>query len=337
MIDALTEQAALIALDGTILTINDAWRRLIVEAGFEAAGPNRNYFRFVEHLVAAGHKAGPAIQKGLSELLAGERSRFTLSYRGFGPMAGRHFKMVIASIRFGGDEYLFVTRDDVTELLDLKRQRRRLDSQFRGVQQAERRRVARDLRASTSQMLLGIQSSLSQLTEGADRPGAADILADCSETLAALQQEILSSSIQAHLSALDRHGLVTALEEMATDFAARTGLWVETQLAELASPIPLVEETLYRLAQEALSNIHRHADAKKVWLSLGETPRFIRLAIHDDGKSLQRGSGKNAPSPGVGMTGMQERVARIGGRLALRPAWHGTLMIAVLPRDASDR
>ena len=115
---------------------------------------------------------------------------------------------------------------------------------------------------------------------------------------------------------LDDLGLQSALRALATTAAAHEGLSVERQLDVASMQLrPEVELVVYRVAQEILTNVMRHADASEVLLALQPVDGALRLLVRDNGRGLPDG----AAEPGAGLAGMAERAVHVGGRLTVAP------------------
>ena len=132
--------------------------------------------------------------------------------------------------------------------------------------------------------------------------------------------------------------LVESIEEMATGFARRSKLDIDFSFDGLTESWPTaVEETLYRLAQEALANVHRHAHAKQVGIRLVARPSgHLHLIVHDDGVGMPAGAARSLAPLGVGIAGMRERIKQLGGRFTVRHEF-GTCLVASIPPAANRR
>jgi len=117
-------------------------------------------------------------------------------------------------------------------------------------------------------------------------------------------------------SALDDLGLVPAVRGLAEDFARRTQVQVDLDIDEgLRAPGPDVQVVIYRVIQEALTNVARHADARIVNVRLANGDGRVELHIDDDGRGFE-----SEPTPHLGLLGMRERVAELGGTLHMSGA-----------------
>jgi signal transduction histidine kinase len=129
---------------------------------------------------------------------------------------------------------------------------------------------------------------------------------------------------------LDALGLHQSIQTYCNKFMERTGLPVTL---EIETDLPMLPDiyniTIYRVLQEALTNIIKHAQASRVWVALDQDDDFIHLTIQDNGQGLHSNGNKNH---GIGLTGMSERLSLVGGKLLLRStAERGTIVTASLP------
>jgi signal transduction histidine kinase len=142
-------------------------------------------------------------------------------------------------------------------------------------------------------------------------------------------QDVRRLAVELRPSALDDFGLVPALERLVDTFREQTGIDVdlEPQLGDERLPSD-VETTLYRITQEALTNVVKHANAERVSIVLTRRDGTISAVIEDDGRGFEEGSGSGN---GLGLLGMRERVALVDGRLSIEssPGSGTTLSIEV--------
>ncbi len=187
-------------------------------------------------------------------------------------------------------------------------------------QEEERRRIARELHDEAGQALTALKIEL-------DLDGRTDASALAARALAQVRD--LSNLLRPQ--AIDDLGLVAALRGMAEDFATRTQLGVEVAAPESVSCPPEIAMTIYRVGQEALTNVARHAGAKRAWLTLEFDDREARIVVEDDGRGPDA-----AMKPHLGLLGMHERVVGVGGRLWLGRGSAGGLRVeATLPMGGS--
>lgn len=206
----------------------------------------------------------------------------------------------------------------------------------RSAAQAERSRLARDLHDSVSQAIYGIVLASRTLEKLAD-PNDSRVAAPLQHILSlsdAAMAEIRALIFELRPESLEREGVLAALSKQADAVRARYGLTVHVSLVRAEPAIPLaVKEAIYRIAQEAMHNVVKHAHARQVWLSLsGKSEAFV-LEIRDDGVGFDV---NRAWAGQMGLGTMRERAQSVGGTLEVesRPQ-QGALIRAIIPMRMS--
>jgi signal transduction histidine kinase len=197
--------------------------------------------------------------------------------------------------------------------------------------EGERRRWARELHDDTLQGLGGLQVLLSSALRGADDQ-LADAVRSAVTEIGGEISKLRALIAELRPAALDELGLAPAIESLARRTATVEGLTVETNvdlgLERRARLDPEIESALYRIAQEALTNVGRHAGASRVEITLLERDGRIELVVSDDGAGFDTATEHG----GFGLVGMHERVALAGGRLEIESQpGEGTVLRAKLP------
>ena len=206
-------------------------------------------------------------------------------------------------------------------------------------QEEERTRVARELHDETAQLLTGLSLNLATLNNSIpDTPRAAELIARLQSLLSQISQGIYRMVRDLRPVQLDDLGLASALQYLAADQRQRTGLIVsldiETSLPRLD---PLAETVLFRVAQEALTNVARHARCAEASLCLSTDSEAVVLSIQDRGVGFDLQQ-FNTPQSGLGLAGMRERVASVGGKLNIQSSpGTGTLVEIKVPLKACSR
>jgi two-component system, NarL family, sensor histidine kinase UhpB len=209
-------------------------------------------------------------------------------------------------------------------LARIEEERRRSGTLAMRAQEEERRRLARDLHDEVNQALTAILLRLEALAQDSP-PSRVDEVAELKKLVNQAMDELLNLARQLRPSALDDHGLIPAVETQLKRFSARTG--GEVNLSTDGDPDSLPEDVqtaVYRILQEALANIGRHAGATAVAVEFEAGEELLELRIRDDGAgfdpaSLHRGNG-DGPGAGLGLSGMAERARLAGGELDVRSA-----------------
>ena len=197
-------------------------------------------------------------------------------------------------------------------------------------QELERRRLARELHDETGQALTSILLGLKRVEDAKTREDARAAAAELREEIVKTLQSVRRLAVALRPKALDDFGLVPALERLADAFGGESGIAidVEANLDETRLP-PEVETALYRIAQEALTNVAKHADAEHVSLIVTRRDGSVTVVVEDDGRGFGAVGGE---SGGLGLVGMKERVGLLGGRLAIESTeGSGTTIVAEVP------
>jgi two-component system, NarL family, sensor kinase len=332
VIDLLDEQVAVVGCGGTIIAVNNRWRRQVERQARHGLLISRDYISFLTGLIESGDRGAVGILQAFKDIAAGSSSSFHCVYNGTGAFAGYDFNIGIAPMQIHDTRHVLVSVHDVTELVALKRQRRRVRSQLLQAQEGERRRMARELHDSTSQNLIALQINLSQLSRLEYDGETASIVKECRQVVQEMQREIRAFSFIAHPPTLIPNNLALALEKLVNGFAARTGIEIDLSISNVGEVSASVETAIYRVSQEALTNIHRHASATRAIFRLIPRERYLHLLIRDDGIGTPVSPGVPGEA-GVGVVGMEERIRELGGRLSVRHAVAGTTLTAVIPRQ----
>lgn len=328
VINGLAEQIALVDDQWKILAVNDAWVRTAALYGYSALKPGTNYLDFCRARAGEGHAPAALAAAGILEMDDAGRDGFHFLYEGSDRWEGHAFKLCVNRLNFAGRSFATVTRYDVTELVNLRRLREGFSHSMIEGQAEERRRIARELHDSTMQLLVGLSLAVGQLKRAPKPKATLDIVAEMESLLGEAQQEIRSISYLAHPPLLRDMGLGQALEALVDGFSKRTGLRLSLHIEpDLKVSWRSAEVALYRIAQEALSNIHRHAHATDGAIGLYVRKSMIHIVVLDNGIGMPP-----HVRHGVGLPSMRARVAELGGRMSIRSASPGTMLIASLPK-----
>ena len=229
---------------------------------------------------------------------------------------------------------------DMTEARRTEELLRALTNRVLQVQEAERGRVSLELHDHITQLLCAIlfrsQALVDELSTR-DGPSLREAM-KLREMLSTTATEVERISRNLRPGVLDQLGLVAVLRATSTEFAARTKLPVELTCVQLTARLPAdTELTLYRILQEALKNVEKHAHAHQVSVCLTRSGAFVQLTIKDDGIGFdpsRRLAGKKGGR--LGLLSMRERAAYAGGLLEVKSV-HGTgteimVRIPLLPK-----
>jgi PAS domain S-box-containing protein len=233
---------------------------------------------------------------------------------------------------------VFAAARDISERKGAEEALRQLSGRLLRSQDEERRRIARQLHETAAQSLAGLAINLTIVKDStADlSPRASACLSESLELAEQCSREIRTLSYLLHPPLVDEAGLVPALQWYAAGFAQRSGIELHVDVSPEFGRLPGEHElTLYRIVQEALTNIHLHSGSKTARISLERQPNEIVLTVADEGHgfpSAARGiAGPQSADVGVGIPGMRERLRQLGGRLHIQTGSRGTTLTAILP------
>ncbi|HET8607209.1 MAG TPA: GAF domain-containing sensor histidine kinase [Gaiellaceae bacterium] len=197
-------------------------------------------------------------------------------------------------------------------------------------QELERRRLARELHDETGQALTSILLGLKAIRAAGSDEAAAEAEAGLRDLVVQALQDVRSLAVELRPAALDDFGLEAALQRLAGTFQERSGIRtaVEASLGDERLP-PEIETVLYRLVQEALTNVVKHAGAESVSIVVARRDGGVSAVVEDDGRGF---APQEVRADALGLVGMRERLAVLGGTLAVesRPR-AGTTLVASLP------
>ena len=214
--------------------------------------------------------------------------------------------------------------DATRRLQESQQQLQVLSARLMNLQDAERRRIARDLHDSTAQALSALEMNTSLLESMATDEKTRKLAADTAEISRQVCSELRNISYLLHPPLLEEEGLGFAIRWFADGFTKRNSIPVFLDLAEDFPRLKTDEETaLFRIVQEALSNIYHHAGATKAWITLRQgEDRVVALEIRDNGEGLPEDF-SFTKSVGVGLAGMRERMKQLGGTLDVASSPYG--------------
>jgi signal transduction histidine kinase len=210
---------------------------------------------------------------------------------------------------------------------------RTLTARLLQIQDEERRKFSRELHDSIGQYLAGIKMNLALLTKNVPDNEA---LAEANDLIDKAGVETRTISYLLHPPMLDEAGLTSAVKWYVDGFARRSGVQIQMDFPSDLGRLPTsVEIALFRVMQEALTNIHRHAQTTRAQIALTRSGDRVNLRIRDFGRgiprrTLERFRSSSGPT-GVGLAGMRERIAELGGQLEIDSDSHGTQILVTLP------
>ena len=231
-------------------------------------------------------------------------------------------------------------RERTAELDTANQTLRRLSARLLQLQDEERRRIARELHDSVGQMLAALSMNLAGVRADIDRLTKTNaVLNDSEDLVQEMSKEVRTISHLLHPPLLDEAGLASALRWYVDGFAQRSKIRVDLDCPNDFGRLPRVVETAaFRLVQECLTNIHRHSGSSIAKIRLRHSNHEVAVEVEDKGKGIPAEKLEKmavAGIPGVGITGMRERVRQLGGTLDIGSSGSGTTVMARLPVETS--
>jgi signal transduction histidine kinase len=331
ILDSLPPYVAVLDRDGFIIRVNHAWTEAEHAGGLPAGRSIEPGSNYLDACTAAARGAITGATDALHMIeraCLGERSGRQIEYRCDVAGTDRWFLMTVEPLR-RADGGAVVTHSDITErklneiaLRDSERRFRTAEHQLRDLnhrliaaQEDERRRIARDLHDHLNQQLALLAIDLQQLSldPPASKAELVEALHEEWRRTAEIASDVHAISHRLHPSKLESLGLVATVRAHCRDLS-RQGL--AAQFSDAGMPPGIPPETalcLFRVAEEALTNVARHSGATEASVTLLGTDADIVLRVADDGAGFENGTGDE----GLGLVSMRERVEALGGSFSI--------------------
>ncbi len=330
---SLVQETALINEAGVLIAVNPAWKAAARRAGASRqAGLGEPYLDFCAQLSPALGRS--AFRQCVQNLLTGASSSFTHHYAVADSEPPRHRHVGITPLPFSPRPMFVVVHDDLPKSAGKGRPSATRACDLLAAQEEERVRIAMELHDSTCQHLAALNLSIGRLRPLVSGDKVDAVLEDMSTSVGEVVKEIRVLSYLIKPAGLEQDGLARAARGFVNGFGVRTGLIASflTRGPVDAAP-PQVQHAAYRIVQEALSNVYRHADAQHADVELVSENGVLTIRVSDDGKGvapLLQGEPANLES-GVGIAGMRARAAQLKGRVEISCPGRGTVVVAALP------
>ena len=332
IVETTPECVKLVAPDGTVLQMNSSGLAMVGAASAEMVVGKSSYdliapwdrerFRAFNERICAG-------EKGSLEFdivgLHGER---------------RHMETHAAPLlRPDGTFVQLGVARDVTERKKAEEaiKEKELSVRLLKLQDEERRRIARELHDGVGQLLAAMSMNAAALDREKSKlsSAAARSVDENSRLIEQVSSDIRTMSYLFHPPLLDEMGLAAALQWYVTGFAERSKIAARLELSPNCERLPQdYELCLFRIAQECLTNIHRHSGSSTALVRLLRSPGEIKLEVSDQGVGINPETQSKVAAgetPGVGLRGMSERIRQLGGNIEIHSTGNGTTITATVP------
>jgi two-component system, NarL family, sensor kinase len=339
MVETIDEGAATLADDGTVLYANRSFAEIFEVALEKFIGAPLKDFVFGED------------RELLAQLIADAninivRGEIRLDSRRQRP---RTIRLTLSPVRDQGVHSICVVATELTELIETNEalrvselSLRQLSARLLKLQDEERRRIARDLHDTTGQKIAVLSMTLDRLAKLVDakKVDVKDALTESRDVVGKIGEEIRTLSYLLHPPLLDECGLASAVLWYAEGFKKRSGIHLGVSIDdELVRLTTDAETALFRVLQESLTNVHRYSGSPNAEIRIFQSGNKVHLEIVDHGKGVKAGTDRpsfaSAPTLGVGIPGMRERIRQLGGQLEVEFSNEGTRVHASLPMEGS--
>jgi len=325
LVEQMQQGAAMLNCDGEIIYCNPSLALLLGISREAAIGVPLSDF------VDAGDH--PCYQNLLMEKQAGP---------GDGEMCLRRPDCTLIPAKFS---FRRLSKDRLTIgvlIFDLtaEKQMAQLASHVLQVRDEERRRIARDLHDSVGQLLVALSMDNLKITQEVDKLSseAANALRSSVATVDEIGKEIRTIAHLLHPPLLDEVGLPAALRWYIDGFAQRSNIDTVLDMPENLRRLPAESEiTVFRVVQECLTNVHRHANTRSCEVKIFQDQNQLFVTVSDSGKGIPKDKQLSLQAgEGVGLRGMRERLKQLGGTLELASNENGTIVTATLTLALSE-
>jgi signal transduction histidine kinase len=328
-------EIVLLNQQGVIVSANAAWRAGVVALGHELSnfGVGSRYVDAAKSIVPETDKA--AFGARLDALLSGAVSRLEATFSQDGADGKKRRQVHIAPLRIGETTYFLAIHEDLTERAKILAELNYTSDQLLHAQEQERQRIAIELHDSMSQHLVGLLMGLASLRKRlGDDPGGRAIADEMRKLIMQAVQETRVLSYLMNASGKEPEDFDASVRRFVEGFGRRAGLTVTFEAEGRVNRVgAAIRHAIFRVVQEAMSNVYRHAHATKVAVKLVGRGGLLTVSIADDGRDVRREAdfGENAPPLGVGIPGMRVRVEQLGGHLEVTFVAEGATVVASVP------
>lgn len=354
VLNSLSAHVCVLDKEGVIVTTNDAWKEfgyLNLSHGVPIIDVGQNYLDVCRRASTAGDSTAQGILGGIEVVLGGSQPSFSTEYACHSPEEERWFLMRVTPLKDA--KGVVISHTEISRLVRMglvleqqavllgekQKELEFLAGKLIEAQEAERKRIARELHDDFNQRLAALSVELESMER---TPLALPELITRQLAAIRIQAGTLSDDLhdlayRLHPSLLEHVGLEVAARDHVAEFAKRTGLSVRFAGREVPKALsPEVATNLFRVLQESLQNVSKHAQATDVTVRLSGSSKGVGLSVRDNGQGFDL-EDKNTDAKGLGLVSMQERVRGLRGFLRIHSLpRNGTKVCAWIPHFQED-
>lgn len=341
-IDALSSSLCVLDAQGSIVAVNRAWCEFAQCNGGEpdSVREGASYLAVCEAAARAGCEMGARVAEAIRSAIAGRREVFSMEYECNSPDQRRWFALSLTCFRGAGPLRMVVVHKDITERMlaaeeqaESAKRLKRLAAHLESVREEQNARIAREvhdeLGGTLTMLKLGLATAVDDLAPSTPLHGRLEQLLGQVDAALKTVKRVSAGLRPAMLDAL---GLIATVRWYAADFSRMTGIEIEVLAPEAVRLSRLSDTAVFRIVQEALTNVAKHARARRVSIVMGQRDGYLEVEVRDDGIGLA-GSDRNKNNS-FGLIGMLERAQYLNGSLSIagRPG-EGTCLTLRVPLD----
>lgn len=342
-IDALNFALCVLDASGHIIAVNKAWREFAVTNG----GRDGPFCEGADYLAicdaATTDPIAARVAAAIRAAIAGDRRSFSIEYECHAPGEQRWFVMKMSAFTSGGPLRLVIKHENITarklaeeERQESARRLKRLAEHLETVREEQSATIAREVHDELGGTLTMAKLGLATLAD--DLQGSAahhDSLLRILDQVNAALQTVKRISADLRPATLDTLGFIATIKWYAARFSQMTGIDTDLRLPKYVRLSRSSSTAAFRIVQEALTNVAKHADASRVGIEIDKIDGQLLVEIRDNGVGLDEANQLQQESFGV--IGMLERARNLGGQLAITSTpGAGTCLILRIPLDDSD-
>lgn len=346
-IDALKSSLCVIDAEGSIIAVNRAWREFSLANGGqpEKMSEGANYLAICDAAARAQYPVAARVAAAIRAAIAGRRKDFSIEYECDSPSQRRWFVLSLSCFQWAGPVRMVVLHKDITErkLLIQKqaknaRRLKGLAAHLETVREEQNATIAREvhdeLGGTLTMLKLGLATTVDSLNL------AAPVQTRCDQLLAQVDAALKTvKRISAGLrpATLDTLGLIATVNWYTAEFSRMTGLEIGLHMPSYLRLSPVRDIAVFRIVQETLTNVARHAQATKVSIAMRKHMGYLIVDVRDDGVGIVESDWRKSDS--FGLIGMHERARHLGGWLSIQGTpGEGTLVTLHIPlEERSDK
>jgi signal transduction histidine kinase len=338
-LESLSARIAILDPSGGVIEANEPWLKFIRAQAppIESDAPTCRKLQLPD-----GTKEGRDMLAAFVALVEGARERCKFVYQTREGDSERIYEFSATRIEAHGSVHVLVSHEDVTDIREASLVAQELSRHVSEIQEDERQRIAGELHDTTGQHLIAISLNVMNLRREMKVSRRVErLIEDIERSAEEAQHEIRLLSYLLYPPQLEHDGARQTIEHYVEGFARRANLGVQHRVTDAVDELPLdLQRSVLRIIQEAMANVHRHAEATSVAVLVHRDARDLYVEVRDDGRGMartDRAGDETQPSLGVGIPGMRARLRQFNGTLQIESSQAGTVLKARIPSAAARR